>query len=38
MEIASYRFLVAVQWHPENLFLAGDLHAQGLFGGFIEAC
>jgi len=37
MELASHRFLVAVQWHPENLFLAGDPQAQDLFRGFIEA-
>jgi len=38
MELASSRFLVAVQWHPENLFLAGDPQAEGLFRGFVEAC
>jgi len=28
---------LAVQWHPEELAIAGDQHAQKLFAAFIEA-
>ncbi|UZN00471.1 gamma-glutamyl-gamma-aminobutyrate hydrolase family protein [Lysinibacillus sp. MHQ-1] len=30
-------FCLAVQWHPEELAIAGDPHAQKLFAAFIEA-
>ena len=36
MEKADHPFLVAVQWHPENL-VYGNAQAMGLFRGFIEA-
>jgi putative glutamine amidotransferase len=36
MEIADHPFLVAVQWHPENL-VYGNAQAKGLFLGFVEA-
>jgi putative glutamine amidotransferase len=36
MEIGDHPFLIAVQWHPENL-VYGNAAARGLFQGFIEA-
>ena len=36
MEKADHPFLVAVQWHPENL-VYGNAQAMGLFQGFIKA-
>ena len=36
MEAVGHPFLVAVQWHPENLVF-GNAQAMGLFQGFIEA-
>jgi putative glutamine amidotransferase len=36
MEICAHPFLIAVQWHPENL-VYGNVAARGLFQGFIEA-
>ena len=36
MEIDGHPFLVAVQWHPENL-IGGHASARGLFRGFIAA-
>jgi putative glutamine amidotransferase len=36
MECDSHPFLIAVQWHPENL-VYGNAPARGLFHGFIEA-
>ncbi len=36
MEIGDHAFLIAVQWHPENL-VYGNAAARGLFQGFIEA-
>jgi putative glutamine amidotransferase len=36
MEIVDHPFLVAVQWHPENL-VYGNAQARGLFLGFVEA-
>jgi putative glutamine amidotransferase len=42
LELPSHPFLVAVQWHPENLVVSGDaaasLPARSLFRGFVEAC
>jgi putative glutamine amidotransferase len=38
LELPSPRFVVAVQWHPENLFLTGNPQARGLLRGFIKAC
>ncbi len=42
LEFPSHPFLVAVQWHPENLVVSNDAAAahpaRALFGGFIEAC
>jgi len=37
MEIQDHPFCVAVQWHPEDLFRAGDPQAQALFRAFIDA-
>jgi putative glutamine amidotransferase len=36
MEYEAHPFLIAVQWHPENL-VYGNAPARGLFHGFIEA-
>ncbi len=36
MEYGTHPFLIAVQWHPENL-VYGNKPALGLFRGFIEA-
>jgi len=38
MEIPDHPFIIAVQWHPENLFLVGDPQARALFRAFVEAC
>jgi len=38
MEIPDHPFCIAVQWHPENLFLVANPHARGLFSTFVEAC
>lgn len=40
MELPTQQFLVAVQWHPENLALSEHPHAPSvrLFQKFIEAC
>lgn len=36
MECGKHPFLIAVQWHPENL-VYGNAPALGLFHGFVEA-
>jgi putative glutamine amidotransferase len=42
LELPSHPFLVAVQWHPENLVTSSDeaaaRPARSLFRGFVEAC
>lgn len=40
MEHSTHRFLIAVQWHPENLILSADAHAPSirLFQEFVKAC
>jgi putative glutamine amidotransferase len=37
LEHPAHPFLVAVQWHPENL-AAGHAPSKGLFEGFVAAC
>lgn len=37
-ESEDHRFVVAVQWHPENMFGAGDTCSVRLFKAFIDAC
>ena len=37
IELASHRFLVAVQWHPENL-VSNHIPSKRLFRGFVDAC
>jgi putative glutamine amidotransferase len=37
LEHPTHPFLVAVQWHPENL-AAGHAPSKGLFEGFVAAC
>lgn len=36
IEDPSLRFLLGVQWHPENFYRTGEFRA--LFEGFVEAC
>ena len=42
LELPSHPFLIAVQWHPENLVASRDeaaaRPARSLFLGFVEAC
>jgi putative glutamine amidotransferase len=42
LELPSHPFLIAVQWHPENLVVssedAASRPARSLFSGFVEAC
>ena len=42
LELVSHPFLVAVQWHPENLVASADealaRPAISLFRGFVDAC
>lgn len=37
-ESKNHKFVLGVQWHPENLLKKDDLYAQKLFQAFIEAC
>ncbi|MFC7685209.1 gamma-glutamyl-gamma-aminobutyrate hydrolase family protein [Ureibacillus sp. GCM10028918] len=37
-EIKDYPYCVGVQWHPEEMAIAGDEHAKNLFKSFIDAC
>lgn len=37
-ESQSHKFVIAVQWHPENLFRNNDIHSKKLFEAFINAC
>jgi putative glutamine amidotransferase len=37
MELPAYRFALAVQYHPEELF-ASDEHSRALFAAFAKAC
>lgn len=38
LELKDYPFCIAVQWHPEEMAVAGDEHSKALFAAFIEAC
>ena len=38
IESKSHQFVLGVQWHPENMAIAGDEPSLGIFKGFIEAC
>ncbi len=37
VEIDDYPFCLSVQWHPEEMGVAGDEDSQKLFTAFIEA-
>ncbi|WP_010272481.1 gamma-glutamyl-gamma-aminobutyrate hydrolase family protein [Paenibacillus senegalensis] len=37
-ESKNHKFVLGVQWHPENLLKKDDVYAQRLFQAFIEAC
>lgn len=38
IESIEHTFVLAVQWHPENLLVAGDEASSAIFRGFIDAC
>lgn len=38
IESKTHRFVLGVQWHPENLVKKGDPYAVRIFDEFIEAC
>jgi putative glutamine amidotransferase len=37
MESEEHKFVLGVQWHPENLAVHGDIISKRLFEQFIEA-
>ncbi|HSP21624.1 MAG TPA: gamma-glutamyl-gamma-aminobutyrate hydrolase family protein [Planococcus sp. (in: firmicutes)] len=38
IESKEHHFVLGLQWHPENMAIAGDGPSMGIFRGFIEAC
>ena len=38
IESSSHRFVLGLQWHPENMLPAGDAASYSIFQGFIDAC
>lgn len=38
IESKEHRFALGLQWHPENLAVSKDKHAQQIFQGFIDSC
>ncbi|GIP33434.1 gamma-glutamyl-gamma-aminobutyrate hydrolase family protein [Paenibacillus sp. J2TS4] len=34
----KHRFVIGVQWHPENLLRKEDIYSQKLFEAFVQAC
>lgn len=38
IESNVYRFVLGLQWHPENMALRGDEPSRHIYEGFIEAC
>ena len=38
IESKKYRFLLGLQWHPENMAVAGDETSIKIYQGFINAC
>lgn len=38
IESMEHKFVLAVQWHPENMSAKGDPASKSIFKGFIEAC
>jgi putative glutamine amidotransferase len=37
-ESKNHRFVLATQWHPENLLLKDDVYSLKLFKAFVDAC
>ncbi|WP_010094335.1 gamma-glutamyl-gamma-aminobutyrate hydrolase family protein [Ornithinibacillus scapharcae] len=38
IESTEHKFVLAVQWHPENMLVTGDEASKAIFRGFINAC
>ncbi|MBC5637715.1 gamma-glutamyl-gamma-aminobutyrate hydrolase family protein [Ornithinibacillus sp. BX22] len=38
IESTEHQFALALQWHPENMFMANDTPSAAIFKGFISAC
>lgn len=38
IESKDYRYVLGVQWHPENMAMQGDDTSKKIFDSFIEAC
>jgi len=38
IESRNHRFVLGVQWHPENLAMIDEKHSIELFQSFIDAC
>lgn len=38
IESKEHRFVLGVQWHPENITKKGDVYSQNIFKAFVEAC
>lgn len=38
VESMEHRFVLGVQWHPENMLPTGDLSSKRIYEGFIKAC
>ncbi|MBD7909040.1 gamma-glutamyl-gamma-aminobutyrate hydrolase family protein [Sporosarcina gallistercoris] len=38
IESEKHKFVIGVQWHPENTACAGDVPSNRLFNAFVEAC
>lgn len=38
IESKEHRFVLGLQWHPENMAIASDEASMRIFEGFIEAC
>jgi len=38
IESTAHRFVLALQWHPENMLEVKDEDSEAIFNGFIKAC
>ncbi|MUV38967.1 Protein NtpR [Lentibacillus sp. JNUCC-1] len=38
VESEAHRFVLGLQWHPENMLTSGDEASRQIYNGFIEAC
>lgn len=38
IESTEHEFVLALQWHPENMFMANDTPSAAIFNGFVSAC